>query len=619
MWCERNGMLLKRIRNISFRNKVTLIFTVVCTFTTCIAGILYYNFAENEIVDNFTANAESLVSQLGNTLDTRLEAVNRRAFAALTNQSFIRPLSEYIAEPDMKKEVALSSETANWLKDISRAEPLVSSTLLYTDSGAWDDYTKARKWDFKFEESSFWEVYSQADAEAIQWMPAMTDEIFKGQAQVIPYVRRFLITEQINEPAYLIIQLDQKVLLEEFTGNAKKLGEILITDQEGRYIAGTPGVTGEDVRQKLSGVNRSQEDAWYSGDVEIEGEDYLIYKGVLKINSWQIYILKSKTDLLASVGRLRSLIVGLTVGMVALCLILVAFLAKQLTSSLQRLAFQMNRMQNGELEARYYYPYKDEIGSLAKSFNYMADQVERSMKKQEEYIHVLKEERDFAEQIQKQKRKAELRALQAQINPHFLYNTLNTITWMASDQGNDEVRILSNSLGKFFRISLSRGAEVITVREEIEHVKSYLAIQRIRYAEVMRYEIDIPQELLYCTILKLVLQPLVENSIYHGIKEKGSPCLIRISAEKETDPSKREQIRFVVEDDGQGIPAEKLEMINTGLEEGNADNRDGYGIFNVNERIRLYYGEEYGLTYESREGEWTKAILTVPVRWAADE
>lgn len=612
-------MLFRRIRNISFRKKMTLIFAIVCTFATCIGGIFYYKFAENEIVKNFTANAKSLVSQLGNTLDTRLEAVNRRAFSALTNQAFIQPLNEYMHDPDLEKEVILASEVAYYLKDISRAEPFVNSTMIYTSAGIWDDYTKIRKWDFDFEQSVFGKVYQDPEAKGIQWFPAMTDEIFQGGSQVIPYVRRFPIGDGKEEQAYLIIQLDQKEMIKELTGDAKKLGEILITDETGNYIAGTPGISDPDLQKELSGENRRQEEIWYSGDIKVNGEEYLMYKGVLAINNWQIYILKSKADLLESVGRLRNVIVGLTIGMIGVCLILVAFLSKQLTSSLNRLAVQMNRMRNGELEARYYYPYTDEIGSLAKSFNYMADQVEKSMKKQEEYIQVLKEERDFVEQVQKQKRKAELRALQAQINPHFLYNTLNTITWMASDQGMDEVRILSNSLGKFFRISLSRGAEVISVADEIEHVKSYLAIQEIRYAEVMQYEIRLPQELREYTILKLVLQPLVENSIYHGIKEKGCLCKILISAEKRTDPAGHEWIRFVVEDTGKGIDPEKLEAINEKLEEGTTESCDGYGIFNVNERIKLYYGEEYGLSYESREGEWTRAILTVPLCPAAEE
>lgn len=605
-------MLLKRIRNTSFRRKMTLIFTIVCTFSLCVAGILYYQFAEKEIVDNFRANAESLVGQLENTLDARLEAVNRRAFAALTNDSFTRPLTNYVNAPDMEKEVALSGAAKSWLKDISLAEPLVHSTLLYTDKGSWDDYTRVRNWEFEFKESTFWRRYEDPSANAIHWMPAMTDEIFKGGDQVIPYVRRFSVGSG-KEQAYLIIQLDQKVLLEELTGNSPTLGEILITDSEGNYIAGTDEIKHSDLKT-LEGMNTDKKDIGYSGDIRYNGEHYLMYKGVVDINDWQIYILKSKADLLNSMERFRRLVVVLALVMIGLCLVLVAFFSRQMTSSLQRLAVQMNRMRSGELEARYYYPYKDEVGSLAQSFNYMADQVEKSMKKQEEYIAVLKEERNFVEQVQKQKRKAELRALQAQINPHFLYNTLNTITWLASDKGMDDISTLSKSLGKLFRISLSRGAEVISIRDEIEHVKSYLTIQEIRYSEVMQYKIDVDEELYQYTILKLVLQPLVENAIYHGIKEKETMSEILIRAEKMADTEGREWVQFTVEDSGMGIPPEKLDAINEGLEEGTTDNRDGYGIFNVNERIKLYYGEEYGLYYESREGEWTKAILTIPIR-----
>ena len=404
---------------------------------------------------------------------------------------------------------------------------------------------------------------------------------------------------------------ERKALLDELADDSNMVGEFLITDSSGNYIVSTAGVNAADL-EKLEEMNRGQEASGYGGDLIYHGEEYLMYKGVVSINDWQIYILKSKAELLDSVGRLRMLIIWLSVVMIAICLLIVLFLSRQMTSSLQRLALQMNRMRNGELEARYYYPYKDEIGSLAKSFNYMADQVEQSMKKQEEYIAVLKEERDFVEQAQKQKRKAELQALQAQINPHFLYNTLNTITWLASEQGMNEVRILSNALGKFFRIGLSRGAEVIPVKDELEHVKSYLTIQEIRYAEVMEYTLDVPEELWPCTILKLVLQPLVENSIYHGIKEKNGKGRIVLRAREEQSPDGSPQILFTVEDTGVGMSRDKVESINRALEIGTTEHSDGYGIFNVNERIKLYYGEGYGLHYESCEGEWTRATLTIP-------
>ena len=596
-------MLLKRIRNISFRKKMTLIFTVVCTFSLCVAGILYYQFAEKEIVDNFRANAESLVGQLENTLDARLEAVNRRAFAALTNDSFTRPLTDYVNSPDMEKEVALSGAAKSWLKDISLAEPLVHSTLLYTDKGSWDDYTRARNWEFEFKNSAFWEVYRNHSAEAIHWMPAMTDEIFKGEDQIIPYVRRFSVGSN-EEQAYLIIQLDQQVLLDELTGNSPILGEILITDSGGNYIAGTEDIRHSDLK-KLEGMNTNKEDIGYSGDIQYNGEHYLMYKGVVDINDWQVYILKSKAELLDSMGRFRRVVVLLAIVMIGLCLVLVAFFSRQMTSSLQRLAVQMNRMRSGELEARYYYPYKDEVGSLAQSFNYMADQVERSMKKQEEYIAVLKEERNFVEQVQKQKRKAELRALQAQINPHFLYNTLDSIIWMSEAGQNDEVVEMTSALAKLLRQSISNDNEQVELVQEMEYVRNYLTIQKMRYQDKLEYDIAIEPMVSHVQIVKLVLQPIVENAIYHGIKYKESKGNLWIRAYADG-----KDVCIAVEDDGIGMDDSVLGTIFDEKEKSRKQN--GVGVSNVQKRLKLYYGEEYGIIYESRPGEGTRAVIRIP-------
>lgn len=248
----------------------------------------------------------------------------------------------------------------------------------------------------------------------------------------------------------------------------------------------------------------------------------------------------------------------------------------------------------------------------------MIGEIQSLVRKQEETIEELKRERDYVAEVQKQKRKAELNALQTQINPHFLYNTLNAITWQAADQGAEEISILSNSLGKFFRLSLSKGAEVITLKDELEHVSSYLDIQSIRYHSRLHYEITVEERWLELRIIKLILQPLVENSIYHGIKEKPGAGIIRISAEPvetgsdETGEKRTEMLKLIVWDDGLGIAAEKLTVINEGLRNGVTDRTEGYGIYNVNERIRLFYGNEYGLRYESEEGAWTKAVLTVP-------
>ncbi|MDO4324884.1 MAG: sensor histidine kinase [bacterium] len=302
--------------------------------------------------------------------------------------------------------------------------------------------------------------------------------------------------------------------------------------------------------------------------------------------------------------------IGVCLMLVCLCMIL--WFSHRLTDSLRRLEKRMSCVRDGDFDVRFFYPYHDEVGSLAKSFNYMIGEIQNLVQKQEETIEELRRERDRVEEMQKQKRRAELRALQAQINPHFLYNTLNAITWQAADQGAEEISILSNSLGRFFRLSLSKGAEVILLKDEVEHVTSYLDIQSIRYRSKIQYQISIPKEwMMQSRIIKLVLQPLAENSIYHGIKEKTGSGIIKISAEKE-QWNDTWVLHLIVWDDGLGISPERLESINASLSRGEIDRNEGYGIYNVNERILLYYGESYGLRYESEEGKWTKAILTIP-------
>jgi two-component system sensor histidine kinase YesM len=212
-------------------------------------------------------------------------------------------------------------------------------------------------------------------------------------------------------------------------------------------------------------------------------------------------------------------------------------------------------------------------------------------------------------------KKAELRALQAQINPHFLYNTLDTIIWMAEAKRMDQVVELVRVLSRFFRITLSKGKDWITVRDEIEHIESYLAIQKMRYRDILDYRVDVPDEMRDSQMLKLTLQPLVENALYHGIKNKrnGGSIIVR-GLRLDGD-----LLQIQVEDNGIGMTQEQLMQIHT-LLSAEADRavvaESGYGINNVNQRIKLYYGQEYGLTIESEYLHGTRVSLVIPLQRA---
>ena len=241
----------------------------------------------------------------------------------------------------------------------------------------------------------------------------------------------------------------------------------------------------------------------------------------------------------------------------------------------------------------------DEITELGLSFNIMTRKIRELLDAKVRETENLK--------------KAELKALQAQINPHFLYNTLDTIVWMAEANKTDQVIKIVRALSSFFRIALSRGKDWIPIRQEIEHVRSYLYIQKIRYRDILDYEIDADESILGGTILKLTLQPIVENALYHGIKNKKNGGVIRILARRDN----HNQVLLEIQDDGIGCTPYKLSKIREKLSEESDEitgQDEGFGLANVNKRIKLYYGSEYGLSIESQYQEGTRVTVRIPLQ-----
>jgi two-component system sensor histidine kinase YesM len=246
----------------------------------------------------------------------------------------------------------------------------------------------------------------------------------------------------------------------------------------------------------------------------------------------------------------------------------------------------------------------DEITELGLSFNIMIGKIR-------ELVDAKIKEQDNL-------KKAELKVLQAQINPHFLYNTLDTIVWMAQAKKNDQVIDIVQALSSFFRIALSKGRDWITIEQEIEHVKSYLIIQKMRYRDILDYKIEIAEDILSGTILKLTLQPLVENALYHGIKNKRNGGTITVRARR----AEQNLVLFEIQDDGVGFSPYKLAKIQAEMEDDLDDftfKQSGFGLHNVNKRIKLFYGKQYGLTIQSQYQEGTCVTVAIPLQGDTDK
>lgn len=274
--------------------------------------------------------------------------------------------------------------------------------------------------------------------------------------------------------------------------------------------------------------------------------------------------------------------------------------SKNINSSLSNMEEFSTEIAQGNLSARTSTPDLLELKPLAKNMNIMASQIDLLIKQN------IEEEKNF--------QKAEMKALQAQITPHFLYNTLDTILWLAEEEKTDDAVKITKALSDFLRISLSRGHEWVTIQQEIDHIKNYLTIQKIRYSDVLNYEIVVNDELMNYKTIKLVLQPLVENAIYHGIKNKRGRGNLQVHADF-VDESKT-AIRFLVQDDGAGFSAERLHEVSSELADAfeNSEKLNSvYGLYNVNKKLKLYYGNKTnGLEIKSEHHKGASISFVIP-------
>ncbi len=274
-------------------------------------------------------------------------------------------------------------------------------------------------------------------------------------------------------------------------------------------------------------------------------------------------------------------------------------LSKRITEPITELCDMTEKFAGGDFTVSYHTNSNDEMQTLAESFNSMVQEIKLLV--------------DDIHREQKNARDAEMRLLQEQINPHFLYNTLDAIVWMTEAGEKQKAIQVIQELSSFFRISLSKGQSEITVRNEKEHVKNYLEIQRYRYQDILDYEIDFDEEILDYHIQKLTLQPIVENALYHGIKNKRGGGCIKVSGKQDG-----EDIVFTIEDNGIGMNEEGLEKLRKLIsgelvsEELVSDEQRGFGMANVEQRLEVHYGSEYGMTVDSTYGEGTTVTVRIP-------
>jgi len=330
-----------------------------------------------------------------------------------------------------------------------------------------------------------------------------------------------------------------------------------------------------------------------SCQMEIDGEDVLCCVETVGYTGWKLVSVSGREELQLAGLKYRLFILAIILLVVLVSMGISSYLSRVLTNPIRNLEEDVKKISEGDLDIKVQASGSFEVYHLGSSIQKMTVKIRKLMRE------IIKE--------QEEKRKSELDSLQAQITPHFLYNTLDIIVWMIEEDRKEEASQIVTSLARLLRISLSKGKNMITLEDELEHVKNYLMIQSMRFKNQFTYEIRMQPGIGYLKVIKLIVQPIVENAIYHGMEGMFGDGEILICAY-----TKENDLYISVQDNGMGMRPEQAEALLDYTKEVKTSKGNGLGVRNVHERIQLYFGKQYGVIIKTVVDEGTEVLLHLP-------
>ncbi|MCR5196024.1 MAG: sensor histidine kinase [Pseudobutyrivibrio sp.] len=581
---------IKNIKRASKRRSIQLIislsFTIVSILSMTFMALAFYTNYINTAKQTAIDYNEKVIDQISWNLNSYL-----RNMMGISNSMYYNVIKNLDLTSDtMTKEMDLLYE-AN--KDnlisiacISQDGALISAAPIATRK-AGVDFTK-QEWFMNTEERienfhfSSPHVQNMFDSSNYRyyWVVSLSRSV---ELNYMGHTRRGILLVDMNYSA--IEQMFSNV-------NEQSKGYVYLIDSNGEIIF--------HPRQKaiyagLAKENNIKAASYDEGNYveRFNGQQRAVVVKTVGYTGWKIVSVVPMEDLAVEYNQLR--VFMLIIITVTLFLITFGnfFISKIVTDPIRRLENSLNDIEGGRFDAdNIYIGGSHEIRHLGRTIKSLVVQMRNLM--------------DERVAEQKDKRKSELNALQAQINPHFLYNTLDSVVWMIEAQKYPEAISMITSLASLFRISLSKGNNIITIKDEITHAKNYLAIQKIRYKNKFEANIKVDPEIENCITIKLIIQPLIENAIYHAVGDLDDEGIIDVEAyQKDGD------IYIEVRDNGMGIPPEVLENLLT-EKSASKGKGSGIGLWNINQRINLYFKEDYGLSITSELDEGTTATIRLP-------
>ena len=578
----------KIVYNSSIRNSIFIYFTITSLVAVLLIVISIYSRLSSQLSDTVKQENISLVNRVDSSMEVYLRNIMK--------------LSDTIYYGIIKN-VNLSEgsigEALTLLYNNNKEQ--VSNIALISKEGEPINVVPAARFrkNFRANEEE-WFVNALNKTENIHFTLPHVQKMFEkgdnGYNWVISMSRAVEITVGgSTEQAVLLIEMAyqgiEEVLDEVTLGNG---GYIYLMDSKGEIIWHPKFELIASGRVKENNLVAAGYDDGSREEV-FNGTSQTVVTKTVGYTGWKLVGVIKGTGISLNMLKTRLFIVFVILLIIFIVIIINSYISFRVTNPIRELEKSVKALEEGNLDADIYMGGSYEVQHLGKSVQDMKFRIKGLMQ-------------DIVNEHE-EKRKSEFDSLQAQINPHFLYNTLDIIVWQIENEKQSEAVHTVTALARFFRLSLGKGKNIVTVKDEIDHVKNYLMIQHMRFKNKFDYEFDIAEDVLELPSLKLMLQPLVENAIYHGMEFMDGDGLIMVKAWQEEN-----ELYLSVADNGLGMTEDKVETILTGKSSSGNGRGSGIGVKNVNERIKLYFGEAYGLSIDSEPDEGTKVTIHLPVK-----
>ena len=567
----------------SIRDAMMLSFSVLVVVAVLIFLLIAMNFTKKTIYENSRTSTSQLISQVNYDIDSYIDYMENISWVAASGSDLSRYLFNQEQTPEEKeaaKERILTQFTTilESRSDIYNVAAVADNGEALINSGAdrLNKYVDVRQ--------QSWYQAAIHSPTGIAVSSSHVQNAIAGSYHWVITLSRAIVNEQTGErEGVFFVDLNYSAIssLCSNTSIGSK-GYIFILDEKGSMIYHPQQqlIYGGLKEERIEDILASKGDFLETE----EGEDSKLYTmSKSEKTGWTVVGASYVTELMKNNRQAQMLYLLAAAGILIGVILISSFISSEITKPLRLLRDSMSLVEKGDFEqASVEITAENEIGSLSKSFNAMTQK-----------IHALMEQNIYE---QKQKRKSEMKALQAQINPHFLYNTLDSLYFVAIMHGDDQMAEMVEALSDNFKLALNNGSKYIKVADSVKWMQGYMKLQNMRYNNRFELFVDIRREILQRETITFIFQPFIENAMYHGLEPKIGKGKISLRGWQEQN-----NMIFTIEDDGVGIDdMSRLE--------------NGYGVRNVIERIKLNYGEKYGVTFESSPGNGTKVTIVVPVR-----